>query len=527
VNKVGLRDVSLGLIALSLIVVAIVAQVRAEEEYQVTATLQSPEPDKNAKFGYSVAVSGDIVVVGEATGNIEGYSSPGRAHIFTTDGTLLASLQSPEPSNSALFGCDVAISGDIVVVGERCADPGGINNAGRAHIFDSDGNHIAILQAPEPDANKLFSISVDIEGEIVVVGECKERLRVGGEAFIFDTDGNYITTLQDPEPQIASGFGYSVAVSGDIIVVSALSAKVEGVESAGKVYIFDYEGNLVATLQSPEPQEFVYFGISLDVSGDIVLVDECNAKVEGKDNAGRAYIYDSEGNYKATLQAPDPEKNAEFGHRVAVSGDILVVGESLRNGETFDEGRVYIFDSDGGLIAILQSPEPYPGVEFGYSVAVSEDIVAVGELDANVEGTDMAGRVYIFQAGAAAFTSSGLNIDPSSVDVGGMVTISVEVTNTGAKSGTHTVALMIDGEVEDEKTVILNPDESETVSFQVSAAEQGSYSVEVDGLSGSYTVAETKVEPSFWDRIPGFPYEAIILGCVTGAFMLWLIQRKQ
>jgi len=106
------------------------------------------------------------------------------------------------------------------------------------------------------------------------------------------------------------------------------------------------------------------------------------------------------------------------------------------------------------------------------------------------------------------------------------VTISVEVTNTGAKSGTHTVALMIDGEVEDETTVTLNPDESETVSFQVSAAEQGSYSVEVDGLTGSYTVTETPEKPSFGDRIPGFPYMAIILGLMTGIFIIWLLQRR-
>jgi hypothetical protein len=159
-------------------------------------------------------------------------------------------------------------------------------------------------------------------------------------------------------------------------------------------------------------------------------------------------------------------------------------------------------------------------------VAKSEDVIVVGEPGAEVEGKGKAGRVYIFQAGAAAFTSSGLTIEPSSVDVGGTVTISVEVTNTGAKSGTHTVALMIDGEVEDEKTVTLNPDESETVSFQVSAAEQGSYSVEVDGLTGSYTVTETPENPSLRDRIPGFPYMAIILGLIAGVLVLWLLQRR-
>jgi len=385
------------LITLCVITSLLFAPVRADEEYNLIATLYSPEPESNANFGCSVAVSEDIVVVGEYSGDIEGYGSPGRAHIFTTDGTLLASLQAPEPSNNAWFGCAVAISGDVIVVGERYADPEGVKGAGRAHIFDSDGNHIATLQAPEPEANNMFGDSVDTDGEIVVVGEFTVT-SLGG-VFLFDTDGNYIASIQDPELQISDGFGVPVAVNGDIMVVGACVATVEGLQTAGKAYIFDYEGNPVATLQSPEPQELVYFGFPLDVSGEIVVVNEWRATVEGKDLAGRAHIYDTEGNYKAILQAPEPEENAMFGNSLAVSGNIIAVGEPQRDGETSDEGSAYIFDSDGGLIAILQSPEPYPGAEFGWSVAVSEDTVAVGEPFASVEDTYKAGMVHVFSLG--------------------------------------------------------------------------------------------------------------------------------
>ena len=522
-RKLRLRVVLVELVALSLLISSLAIPALAEEEYQVIATLQSPEPDSNSKFGYSVAVSGDIVVVGEAYGNIEGYVTPGKAYIFTTDGALLAELQAPEPINHAGFGYDVAISGDIVVIGESWAELEGKRNTGRAHIFDSDGNYIATLQAPEPEAEQTFGHSVDVDGEIVIVGVSHPTSE--GKAFIFDPAGNYIATLQSPEPQMASHFGRSVAVSGDIIVVGAPAVTVEGFEVAGKTYIFDDKGNSIATLQSPEPQYNVWFGCGGDMSGDIIVVGESWHTVEGKDKAGRAHIFDSDGNYIATLQAPEPEENAEFGECTAVSGDIIVLGEPLGDVEKLNEGRVYIFDSDGNLIANLQSPEPYPGAEFGFSVAISEDIVVIGEPQADVEGKGKAGRVYIFQAGAAAFTSSGLTIDPSSIDVGGTVKISVEVTNTGAKSGTHKVALMIDGEVEDEMTVTLNPDETETVSFEVSASQLGTFSVEVDGLSGSYTVTEKEKRPP--GGIPGFPYEAIILGLVAGVFILWMLQQRR
>jgi hypothetical protein len=85
---------------------------------------------------------------------------------------------------------------------------------------------------------------------------------------------------------------------------------------------------------------------------------------------------------------------------------------------------------------------------------------------------------------------------------------------------------MIDGEVEDEKTVTVNPGEVETVSFEVSASELGTFSVEIDGLSGSYTVTEPE-EPSFWERIPGFQYETIVLGLAAGILVIWLLQRKR
>jgi hypothetical protein len=452
--------------------------------------------------------------VGEVTGDIEGYSRPGRAHIFTTDGTLLASLQAPEPSNTAWFGVDVAISGDIVVVGEYWADPEGIHDAGRAHIFDTDGNHIAILQAPEPEVNNKFGFVVDTDGEIVLVGKYSYVTR--GGVFLFDTDGNYISTIQDPELQNSSAFGVPVAVSGDIIVAAAITATVEGVEAAGKAYIFDYEGNPVATLQSSEPQAGVCFGWWLDVSGEIVLVNEWTAKVEGKDKAGRAHIFDTDGKHIAILQAPEPEENALFGNWLAVSGNIIAVGEPQRDGETINDGRAYIFDSDGSLTAVLQSPEPYPGAEFGRSVAVSEDIVVVGEPFANVEGKSKAGVVHIFQAGAAAFTSSGLTIDPITVNVGGTMTISVECSNEGSRSGSHTITLKINGDVEDEKTVTVDPDESMTISFDAPTSEKGTYSVEIDGLTGTYEVER---------GIPGFPIESLIAGLAVAIIVLWFRQR--
>jgi cysteine-rich repeat protein len=128
--------------------------------------------------------------------------------------------------------------------------------------------------------------------------------------------------------------------------------------------------------------------------------------------------------------------------------------------------------------------------------------------------------------GTADFVVDDLSIDPDSVKKGETVTVSVECGNTGTISGVYQVVLTINGAVEDEKTVTLNPDESETVSFEVSASQLGTFSVEVDGLSGSYTVTEPEEELTFWERVPGFPFESIVLSMVLVITALWITRMR-
>ncbi len=127
----------------------------------------------------------------------------------------------------------------------------------------------------------------------------------------------------------------------------------------------------------------------------------------------------------------------------------------------------------------------------------------------------------LYGAAPAEFTISGLKIDPTSVETGETLTISAECTNTGGQSGEYTVTLKIDGDVRDEKKITLSPGEEETVSFSISAAEQGTFAVDVNDLTGSYTATEPK-----GGGIPGFPYESIVVGLVVGVIILWLLRQR-
>ncbi|GAH68197.1 unnamed protein product, partial [marine sediment metagenome] len=86
------------------------------------------------------------------------------------------------------------------------------------------------------------------------------------------------------------------------------------------------------------------------------------------------------------------------------------------------------------------------------------------------------------------FTVTDLVISPAEVNPGQVVTISCLVTNIDTKAGSYTVKLR--GDFMAEKSVPLQPGESKTVSFAVTPTVAKTYSVSVDGLTGTFMSTE-------------------------------------
>jgi len=92
------------------------------------------------------------------------------------------------------------------------------------------------------------------------------------------------------------------------------------------------------------------------------------------------------------------------------------------------------------------------------------------------------------EAPPAAFSVSDLSIEPAEVEPDEEVTISALVTNTGGSQGSYQLVLMINGKQEEDETVTIPAGSSQSVTFNITGDEAGSYTVAVDGLSGSFTV---------------------------------------
>jgi len=88
----------------------------------------------------------------------------------------------------------------------------------------------------------------------------------------------------------------------------------------------------------------------------------------------------------------------------------------------------------------------------------------------------------------AAFTTSGLSISPAEAEVGETVTISLLVTNSGDLSGTYKVTVKVDNIPLPSKDVTVADHTSQQVTFTTAKAMGGTYTVTVDGLSGTFTI---------------------------------------
>ncbi len=506
------------LLTLSIFIATTVAPTKAEEEYHVIATLQAPTLTERGHFGSDLALFEDTLLIAEWFAGEGDVAQVGRAYIFDSDWHLVTTLQDPDPEGVEYFSRSVDLKSDMVAI-PRFKDVGDIEIVGNIYLFNFEGALLKTIQPLELEQASGFGRKLCFYGDFLLVSECKkddQGVVDSGVVHVFNSEGDLLKTIHSPSPITKGLYGDFIDANEEFILVGESGNWWERPIDNGSVYVYNREYELVETLHSPDHQEHTYFGMPVAISENIFVVGEHWASVDGHEKAGRAHLYDTDWSLVATLESPTPEDYGEFGFHVAIGGGLVVVGERKGDVVSMNEGKAYVFDLEGNLVDTLVSPEPEIGAQFGWRVVTDGEIVVVADVAHSVDGVSKAGKVHVFQAGAVDFTSSGLTVNPSSVNVGGTVSISVECSNQGSMSGSHTVTLKVDGEVEDEKTVTVAPNESTTISFDAPTSEKGTYSVEIEGLTGSYVVK---------GGIPGFPVESLIAGLAVATLVLWFRQR--
>ena len=138
-------------------------------------------PDEGTDlFGDAVAVDGTRLVVGAPDHDVEGTST-GAAFVYDYDGEDWSGPEELTATDGALdddFGIDVAVDGDLIVVGARQRDTGGLADAGAAYPFarvSGAWTPLGALEAPDAGLEDLFGSALHVQGAAVLVGAWGRR----------------------------------------------------------------------------------------------------------------------------------------------------------------------------------------------------------------------------------------------------------------------------------------------------------------------------------------------------------------
>ena len=331
------------------------------------------------------------------------------------------------------------------------------------------------LKASNTGSGDRFGVKVALDGETVAVGatfEASAAMGVNGnqsDNSAFGSGAVYVFTkvngiwvqqayLKASNSEAGDLFGVGIALSGDTLVVgapgeasSATGANGNQADNtashSGAVYVFTRSAGVWSQqtyLKASNTDPGDQFGVAVALNGDTLAVgsnlEDSNAVgVDGlaSDNSalesGAVYVFTRSGgawSQQAYLKASNTDPGDRFGSSLAIKGDTLVVGASTEssnatgvNGNQLDNsasqsGAAYVFERTGGgwsQQAYLKASNTGGGDQFGVSVALTADTLAVGAWYEDSVVTVLTGAVYIFTQTAGIWSQQAY-IKPDNAD---------------------------------------------------------------------------------------------------------------
>ena len=364
------------------------------EDGRVSQQLLAPDGALEDRLGQSVALEGDLALVG-APFAAHPLAASGVVHLFRETAqkkwNYLGMLYPHPAAAGDEFGWSIALSGSTALIGAPCDRQHG-KNSGEAYLFEIDGDgtwqQIAELTPKDAAAHDDFGYSVALCGDLAIVGSPQDCKTSSGATYIFKKDGNgnwnEVAKLTPTDAGPFNGFGHIVAVEGQTAVVAAMRDRAWAIGD-GAAYVFrcDRHGQWrqVAKLTTGDVIGGA-FGNSLALHGDTLIVGAC-LDSSTKPYAGAAYIFrwDGQDSWRqvAKLAATDASRNDLFGYSVDIRGDTAIVGARRRHDAA---GAVYAFRADGAghwkQIGTYSAKDARENDWLGTSVALSDDTVVAG-----------------------------------------------------------------------------------------------------------------------------------------------------
>jgi hypothetical protein len=372
------------------------AQVSALEE------MYSSDGYLNDSYGTAVDIYGDYMAVGADFAGVDDQYSAGAVYVYTKDENGEWGdeqiITASDGQNNVHYGSSLSIYEDQLAVGawERNTIDG--IQVGRVYVYTRDENGVwgdeVILTPSDVSAYQAFGFSVDLYDNQLAIGASGdgEVEDFSGAVYLYTKDesgqwGNE-TKIKSPNPVEWGVFGITLAIQDDYLAVRQFKN-----HSVGSVFIYTRDALGVWTLQQEilGYELFTFnFGKSLSFSGDYLAISSAMT------NDYNIYSYsgpvmlfkkgpDGLLEFQQEVSPPSSNLSPNFGYSISLSDDVLAVcdNKALVSGQT-DGGAVYIYTKDENDFWTYNfeiTPEnPGSGDEFGSSVKVFGEDILIGSI---------------------------------------------------------------------------------------------------------------------------------------------------
>ncbi len=211
----------------------------------------------NDQFGAAVAIGDGVAMAGSA--NIAADPIVGAVYVYSDNDSVWPETQKlvpPDAPASQQFGFSIAIDGDVAIIGAPGDDIDNLNpDAGAAYVYRFDaGSGMWLFEdklvADDRFENDRLGHAVDVSGDLAIVGapgdhfELDDNVDDVGAAYLFEHDGgvwSQIGKLTIEDPDEFDQFGWSVSIDGTDIVVGSGFVDHKGAFNTGAAYVFSAE----------------------------------------------------------------------------------------------------------------------------------------------------------------------------------------------------------------------------------------------------------------------------------------------
>ena len=357
--------------------------------------------DGNDQFGAALSRDGDRLAVGAPRADESEFSAQfeGQVTVFERQGAAwveTATIDNPLAIPIDDFGRAVALNGDLLAIGAPAADSSEfVTDDGNVFLFELVGGswtEIQRISLPAPTGVDRFGESLAWLGDELLIGAPGNDF-IGidsGVVFAYrDTGAGFQPSgvLFAPESAGGERYGTSLAASGDRVAFGGPLANGAS-PFAGAVEVQTFDGSSFThalNLPSPNVGAGSFFGESVALAGDLLVVGAPGSNAAVGSAAGSAWVFDlSQPAPTATALVPvDAQPSEAFGTAVAVDGTTAVVGRPRRSiGSTALVGAVDLFEPGGGGVwvqtARLEAPTDAILPGFGEVLELDQGELLVG-----------------------------------------------------------------------------------------------------------------------------------------------------